>query len=68
MKWTPPPGPSRPSVLERAFQLAKSGRCLSMADIRRVLRAEGYADYQLEGRAIVDQLVAMMRANPPRDP
>ena len=65
MKWTAPTDPSRPSVLERAFNLAKSGRCRSLREVRQVLRAEGYPDYQLEGKGLINQLQALMQ--PPRD-
>jgi len=62
MKWTGSSDPSRPSAIERAFQLAKSGRCRSMRDIRMALRAEGYPDYQLEGKVLIEQLRALMQS------
>jgi len=42
--------------LERAFELAKSGRCRSVDEIRRVLQAEGYGTLQLEGPLLRKQL------------
>ena len=32
-----------PSALERAFQLARSGACTGLSDIRAALKSEGYA-------------------------
>ena len=37
------------TALERAFQLATSGRCASVKDIRVTLAAEGYPREQLTG-------------------
>jgi hypothetical protein len=31
-------------IVERSYQLARSGECAGVADIRRRLRAEGHAD------------------------
>ncbi|HML30748.1 MAG TPA: hypothetical protein PKE16_18300 [Hyphomicrobium sp.] len=42
--------------LERAFELAKSGKCSSIAEILRVLRAEGHRTAQIEGPALRKQL------------
>jgi hypothetical protein len=42
--------------LERAFALAKSGRCRSIADIRNTLKAEGYSHAQVTGRVVIKQL------------
>ena len=55
--------------LERAFELAKSGQCLTVVHIRTKLKAEGYDFRQLEGRALSKQLVEIMqkaRANADR--
>ena len=46
----------RPTTLERAFDLAKSGACSGLEDIRRQLRAEGYALHSLEGPTLIRQL------------
>jgi len=47
---------SRPTILERAFQLARAGA--SLDEIRARLRREGYemVSEQLTGRVIVRQL------------
>jgi hypothetical protein len=37
------------SALERAFQLARSGRVATIADIRKQLRHEGYDDKAVDG-------------------
>jgi hypothetical protein len=36
----------RLTTLERAFQLAKSGDCASVTQIRERLKKEGYSDWQ----------------------
>ena len=46
----------RPTTLERAFALARSGTCSGMDDIRRRLQAEGYSLLPLEGRSLIRQL------------
>jgi hypothetical protein len=50
------------TVLERAFQLAESGSCASVADITTRLGAEGYAVAQLTGRTLTKQLNALINA------
>ncbi len=52
---------SRISQLERAFQLANSGRCTTVADIKRKLREEGYMDDQVEGPTLFGQLNSLMK-------
>jgi hypothetical protein len=52
---------SRISQLERAFELARSGRCATVADIKRKLREGGYQDDQVEGRLLFSQLNSLMR-------
>lgn len=51
----------RISQLERAFELASSGRCASVADIKRKLREEGYMDDQVEGPSLFGQLNSLMK-------
>jgi hypothetical protein len=52
----------RPGVIERAFQIAKSGDVASMAELRKKLSAEGYTNNAsvLTGRSIVSQLSRMI--------
>ena len=51
----------RMSQLERAFELAASGRCATVADIKRKLREEGYMDDQVEGPQLFGQLNSLMK-------
>ena len=48
----------KPTTLERAFELARSGECTGVAQIRVRLRAEGYRDGQphTSGQSIRKQL------------
>jgi hypothetical protein len=56
----------RYTALERAFELARSGKCASVTEIRRQLRAEGLAQSQVEGPMLTRQLrelcIASVRA------
>jgi hypothetical protein len=62
------------TTLERAFELARSGRFASAADIRRALAAEGYSLAQFTGRTLSRQLKAeidsarLRRDEPQRGP
>jgi hypothetical protein len=49
------------TALERAFDLARSGKCLTLTDIALSLRAEGYAVNQLEGYSLKKQLSALIQ-------
>ncbi|HLY06335.1 MAG TPA: hypothetical protein VKR31_11365 [Rhizomicrobium sp.] len=40
---------SRPTTLERAFELARTGNYSGIGEIREVLQAEGYPRNQLDG-------------------
>jgi hypothetical protein len=50
------------SDLERAFQLARSGRYASLEEIRKRLRSEGYSDKQIIGKGLTKQLLALIHA------
>jgi len=51
----------RPTFIERAFDLAKSGRMGSVSDIRTTMRTEGYHDEgQLFGKSLKDQLAKLL--------
>jgi hypothetical protein len=52
----------RPTELERAFQLAKTGRLGSVDEIRRRLRAEGYYADHITGKGLYLQLRALMKS------
>ncbi|MDX2235041.1 MAG: hypothetical protein NW200_11150 [Hyphomonadaceae bacterium] len=49
---------SRPSIIERAFQLAKSGQCLTVDDIRAQLSRERYemVPAYIRGMSLLTQL------------
>jgi hypothetical protein len=49
---------NRPSIIERAFQLAKSGQYATVEDIRAQLTLEEYANVEavIRGNALVAQL------------
>jgi hypothetical protein len=48
------------TALERAFQLAKSGTCVSVPDLRKKLKAEGYSTNQITGPTLNKQLLALI--------
>jgi hypothetical protein len=51
--------------LERAFELARSGKCVSLKEIRACMRAEGYPEGLIVGRYLSGQLRRLIReANP----
>jgi hypothetical protein len=47
---------SRPTALERAFSLARSGDYSGVSEIRAQLKAEGYSLLQMEGPSLQRQL------------
>jgi hypothetical protein len=50
----------RKTAVERAFELARSGSCLSIRDIAFKLHAERYDISHLEGPALKKQLSALI--------
>ena len=48
------------SALERAFELAKSGKFERVVDIRTHLMKEGYLTDQITGRTLSSQLKSLM--------
>jgi hypothetical protein len=57
------------TAIERAFQAAETGEAESMADIRRLLKKEGYQLAYIEGASVRRQLVRLIKdAKPPPDP
>lgn len=52
----------RPSIVERAFQLAASGQYKSVTELRRQLSAEDYPDARphLDGKTMRSQLADVM--------
>lgn len=59
------PVEERPSVIERAFQIAKSGTVASVAELTEKLTAEGYANAGqiLGGRSLSLQVTRMIVEN-----
>jgi hypothetical protein len=52
----------RATVLERAFELARSGRPRRTQDIVAALSREGYATEQIEGPVLKRQLLNLIKA------
>lgn len=52
----------RMTALERAFQLAKSGRVAGLTDIVTSLKRDGYSASQLEGPLLKRQLADLIKA------
>jgi hypothetical protein len=52
----------RPSVIERAFQVAKSGKVANIVELRARLAEEGYSNVAmaLTGRALAQQISRMI--------
>jgi hypothetical protein len=46
----------RPTALERAFKLAKSGDYANVSELKAQLQAEGFSPSQLEGPTLLRQL------------
>jgi len=53
---------TRPTSLERAFELAKSGECATVQEIRKRLKAEGLVAGQVEGKMLFRQLRDLIEA------
>ena len=49
------------SVLERAFELAKTGRFNSVSELQTALSAEGYVSSSVIGPALRRQLLTLIR-------
>ncbi len=55
------------TTLQRAFELARSGKCLHVLDIVKHLRDEKYDYSQIEGPALKKQLLALIEEARPRE-
>jgi hypothetical protein len=51
----------RPTTLERAFDLARSGEFSSVQEIKKKLGAEGFYIGQVTGRSLTKQLNVLIR-------
>jgi hypothetical protein len=49
------------TALERAFELANSGNCENIADIKKALKSEGHFDQQITGRTLGKQIIELIR-------
>jgi hypothetical protein len=47
---------NRPTPLERAFELARSGECATVTDVKQRLKDEGLSASQVEGPVLTRQL------------
>lgn len=56
------------TALERAFELAESGSCDSVDDIRKRLKSEGFSLTQVTGGSLMKQLRELIRAARAKDP
>jgi hypothetical protein len=52
----------RLTSLERAFELAGSGACANVNQVRRRLRAEGHTSQELEGPSLMRQIRELCRS------
>lgn len=55
------------TALERAFQLASSGTCATVSEIKQKLKSEGYGLSQIEGSALLKQLRTLIKTALPTD-
>jgi hypothetical protein len=58
----------RMTALERAFQLAKSGRVATLSDIITSLKRDGYSADQIDGPLLKRQLTDLIKAARARGP
>jgi hypothetical protein len=53
---------SNKTTLERAFELARSGKYLTIRELIHELSSEGYSAEQVEGKQVRTQLLRLVRA------
>lgn len=53
---------SNKTTLERAFELARSGKYRTIRELIRELSSEGYSAEQVEGKQVRAQLLRLVRA------
>lgn len=53
------------SAIERAFDLARSGKFSTLAEIKQAIKREGYAADQLQGPMLARQLRGILRSGTP---
>ena len=49
------------TTLERAFELARSGKCYSIMEIEKRLKSEGHNASQLQGKGLRKQLLQLIK-------
>jgi len=54
-----------PTTLERAFEIARSGTCRQIGELKRRLQHEGYDVRQIDGPRLLQQLRELMTAADP---
>ena len=54
------------NAIERAFEVARTGKCVSVKEIRACLHAEGYSQGLVEGRNLSAQLRQLLRKAIPK--
>jgi hypothetical protein len=52
----------RKTALERAFELAKEGKCRNLFELNKRLKSEKYDAVYTEGSALKKQLLALIEA------
>jgi hypothetical protein len=50
----------RKTAIERAFELAGSGKCLNLSDVIKRLKSERYNAAQIEGAVLRKQLLSLI--------
>jgi hypothetical protein len=56
------------TAIERAFELARSGRFSNASEVKRAVAAEGYSASQIEGPALMRQLRELIQSARPTTP
>jgi hypothetical protein len=51
------------TTIERAFQLARSGKFQSIEKLKKKLRDEGFDQWEIVGRSLLDQLNTLIKAH-----
>jgi hypothetical protein len=51
----------RKTALEKAFELARSGKCRTVTDIVKRFKSEGYDESQIAGPALRKQLLQLIK-------
>lgn len=52
----------RPTAIERAFELAREGKCTTVSDLKSALKSEGYDTNAIVGGVLMKQLRTLIAA------